>query len=68
MQEKIQKKYFSFLDNFIWIGCGKLSLLQRKYFPSGINVLTNGVKISDLSKADFFQLQFIQNDEQRQSN
>ena len=38
------------------------SLLQRKYFPSGVNVLTNGLKISDISK--IFQLQFFQSDEQ----
>ena len=40
------------------------SLLQRKYFPSGVNVLTNGLKISDISKKGFFQLQFFQSDEQ----
>ena len=39
------------------------SLLQRKYFLSGVNVLTNGLKISDITKNNFSQLQFSQSDE-----
>ena len=58
------RKSFNFLDNFILIGVGKFSILQRKYFSPGVNVLRNGLKISDISKEDFFQLTFSQNDEQ----
>ena len=30
--------------------------MQREYLSSGVNVLTNSKKISDVTKADFFQL------------
>ena len=31
MQKKMQQKIYGFLDNLIWIGYGKLSLLLREY-------------------------------------
>ena len=34
------EKDLSFLDNCIWIGCVKLSLLRTEYFSSAVNVLT----------------------------
>ena len=58
------RKIFSFLDNLISIVCREFSLLQKKYFSSGVNVLTNGLKASDITKKDFFKLKFPQNDEQ----
>ena len=34
--------------------------LQREYLLSAVNVLTNSLKISDQTKADFFQLNISQ--------
>ena len=31
MQKKMEHKIYGFLDNLIWIGDGKLSLLLREY-------------------------------------
>ena len=55
-------KVFSFSDSFIWIGCGKLYLFERKWFSSGVNVLTNGLKISDITKKELSQLKFSEID------
>ena len=60
---KFEKKIFSSLDNWIWIGCFKFSLLSREYLPSGGNVLTNGLKILDTTKAHIFELKSSQSDE-----
>ena len=59
---KTWEKTFSFLDSFIWIASHKFSQLLGKYFSSGVNVLRNGLEISDITKKDSFQLQFSQND------
>ena len=34
--------------------------MRREYLSSGVNVLTNSLKISDMTKADFFQLNLSQ--------
>ena len=49
-------KIFSLLDHWISIHCGKFSLLPGKYFSSHVNLLTNGLKISDIANKDFFEL------------
>ena len=61
---KMEKKHFSFLDNFITIGCRRFSLLLVKYFPSAVNMLTNGLKISEITRTGFLQLKFSDSDEQ----
>ena len=53
---------FRFVDNCIWIGNGKLSVLWPEYSSSAVNVLKNSPKISDLIKNDFFKLYLAQND------
>ena len=58
------EKIFSFLYNSISIHCSKFSLLQRKSFSWGVNVLKNGFKISDIIKKHFFQLKISQSNEQ----
>ena len=60
---KIWEEIFSFLDHLFWIGCHKLSLLPGKKIPSGVNVLKNVLKISDITNKDFSQLKFFQRDE-----
>ena len=51
---------FRFVDNCIWIGNGKLSVLWPEYSSSAVNVLKNSPKISDLIKNDFFKLNLAQ--------
>ena len=55
MQQEIEN-VFCLLDNCIWIGWGKFSLLSREYLPSAVNVSANSPKISDITKRDIFQL------------
>ena len=50
------QRSFGFLDNFIWIGCGKFPLILRDYLLSVVNVLTNSLSIPDLGKRVVFQL------------
>ena len=67
MKQKLQKKHFCFLDNSISIGSPKLSLLQREYLSSVVNVLTNSPKSPDITKREMFELKFWQSEEQIQS-
>ena len=53
---------FRFVDNCIWIGNGKLSVLWPEYSSSAVNLLKNSPKISDLIENDFFKLNLAQND------
>ena len=62
MQEKIEKKSCVFWDNGVRIGCVNLSLLRREYLSSAVKVLTNTYKALHLSKTDFFQVNYLQND------
>ena len=55
MHKKFDEKLF-ILDNCIWIGCVKRSLLGREYLSTALNVLTNSLKILLLTKTDFSQL------------
>ena len=53
---KNPEKVFSFKDNGGWTCLVKASILRPEYMYSAVNVLTNSPNISDLTKADFFQL------------
>ena len=64
MQEKIQKKSFCFLDNWIWISCGKSFLLGIEYLSWAINALKNSPKISNITKRDIFLLNILQSQEE----
>ena len=57
------EKAFCFVDNYIWIGYGNFLLLLRKYISSGVNILTNRLKILHITNRDIFQLNFPQSDE-----
>ena len=37
--------------------------IEREYVSSGVNILTNSLKISDTTKTEFFGLMVFQNDE-----
>ena len=56
MQKKIKKKFFYFLDKYIWIGCVKLPVLRTENFSSAVNVLTNSPNIFHITKRYFFTL------------
>ena len=60
MQEKIDKKSFIFETMAFELVPAKLCTLQREYLLWAVNVLTKSVKISDQTKADFFQLNISQ--------
>ena len=51
-----------FWDNAVRIGCVNLSLLRSEYLSSAVNVLTNTHKALHLSKTEFFQVNYLQND------
>ena len=57
---KNPEKVFYFWENGVWTCCAKLYTLQREYLLWAVNVLTNSVKISDQTNADFFQLNIWQ--------
>ena len=63
MQQKIQKKNFSFWDNCIEIGIVKLSLLRTGYLSSAANVLTSSTKISHVNQRDFFWINCLGSDQ-----
>ena len=57
---KKQENVICFLDNGA-SSCGvKFSMFRREYLPSVVNMLTNSVKISDQTKADFVLLNLPQ--------
>ena len=62
MQKQIRKS-FLFGDNCVRIGCVKFSLLRREYLSSAVNVLTKSYKALHLTKTDFFQLNYLPNDQ-----
>ena len=57
------EKCFCFWDNRIWINIIILSLLTRGYLWSGANVLKRSPKIWHVNKRDFFQVNYLDNDQ-----
>ena len=57
---KNPQKVFYFWENGVWTYWAKLCTLQREYLLWAVNVLTNSVKISDQTNADFLQLNISQ--------
>ena len=41
----------------------KTRFIEREYLSSGVNMLTNSLKISDTTKTEFLQLIFFQTDQ-----
>ena len=60
MQMKMEKIFFLFRDNGIWIGSVKLSLFRREYLSSAVNMLTNNLNILHSNKRNFFRLNYLQ--------
>ena len=57
------EKWFCFWDKCIWIRCIKLPVLRKEYLSFSVNVLTNSLKISYLTKSDYFQLNYLHSDQ-----
>ena len=57
---KNAEKVFYFLDNGVGTRSEKLCKLQREYLLPAVTVSTNGPKISDQTKTDFFQVNISQ--------
>ena len=57
---KILEKVFYFSNNGASSCFVKFSMFRRQYLSSVVNVLTNSVKISDQTKADFAELNLPQ--------
>ena len=51
---------FCLRDNGVWI-CIKVCKLQREHLLSGVNDLTNSLKITNQTNKDFFPIQYIPN-------
>ena len=60
---KNSEKVFCFWDNCIWIGIVKLSLFRTGYFSSAANVLTNSPNNLHVNQKDFYQLNWLGNDQ-----
>ena len=58
------EKVFCFPDKFFWIACIELSLLRRECLSSAINVLIKSLKAFYVTARDFFQLNYLHNDQQ----
>ena len=61
--QKNWEKSDCFWDKCIWICCVKFPLLRREYLSSAVNVLTNILNISHVTKRDSFQLNYLHNDQ-----
>ena len=55
-QSKIVKMCFLVEIKAFEVVGQNICILRREYLSSGVNVLKNSKKISDMTKADFFQL------------
>ena len=62
MQKKLEKIFFDFqIVAFEFVALNTCSYCQR-YFSSGVNMLTNSLKVTDTMKTEFFELVSIQSD------
>ena len=50
---KNPENVFSFWDNVVWSCWKEICILRREYLSLGVNVLTNSLKISDMTKLSF---------------
>ena len=61
MQKKIKKIFFDLdIIAFELLSLNTCFYCQREYWSSGVNMLTNSLKMSDTSKTEFFELILFQ--------
>ena len=63
MQKKIDKIIFDFEVIAFESVPLKTPFTEREFLSSGVNMLTNNVKIEDTTKTEFFELIFFQSDQ-----
>ena len=63
MQRTFAENFFSYWDNFIWIGCVNLSLLRRENFSSAVNALRSSLKILVIIKRGILCLNCFHRDQ-----
>ena len=61
--ERNWEKVFPLIDNCIWFGCVKFSLLRREYLSPAVNVLKNSLKILCITKRNFFEINCLHFDQ-----
>ena len=66
-EHKIEKKFFRFSDNCVWIENGKFSFYRTRDLESAVNVLTNTPKIPNFNNVYMFQIFYSQSDEKKWS-
>ena len=64
-EHKIEKNFFRFSDNCVWIENGKFSQSRTVYLSLAVNVLTNSPKMSNFYKENLFQIISAQSDEKK---
>ena len=60
--DRNSEKMFCFWEKGIWIVCFQLCLLIREYLSSAVNALRKSLKNFDVSKGNFFQLNYLHSD------
>ena len=63
MQQKIQETFFDFEILAFDLVALVIAFTEREYLSSGLNMLKNKLKISDITKTEFFKLIFLVNDQ-----
>ena len=61
--QKNWENVFCFWSKCIWICCVRLPPLRREHLSLAVNVLTNRLKILDVTKSDFFKLNSLHSDQ-----
>ena len=64
MHIKMEEKFFGFSHICIWIVCIELSLLRRVCLSSAVNMLAKSLKTLHVTRSNFFQLNYLHNDQQ----
>ena len=63
MQQKIQETFFDFEILAFDLVALVIAFTDREYLSSDVNMLKNKLKISDITKTEFFKLIFLVNDQ-----
>ena len=63
MQKKIEKIFFNLEIIAFELVALNTRFTETEYLSSGVNMLTNSLKISDTTKREFFELMFFQSDQ-----
>ena len=59
MQKEIEQKFSALEINEFELVAWKTHFTEREYSSLGVNMLTNGLKISDTTKIEFFQTEVL---------